>query len=119
MDGWGTESRVFRLAELTAKTAANGSESWDVARAAVVTGERVGIHESEQPKGATPNPAHKIEHSELICVREGALEFVHDGKTERVEAGGVIYVAKGTMHQLRNVGDGVVEYFVVAVGGDQ
>ena len=62
--------------------------------------------------------AHRIEHSEIICVREGTLEFQHDGVTERAAAGDVLFVAKGTMHGVRNAGAGPAAYFVLAIGGD-
>lgn len=115
---WSAASKVFRFAEMPARRNQNGSESRDVGRGALATGERVAVHESVQPAGVPPNPAHRIEHTELICVREGVLEFMHDGRIERAEAGDVILVAKGTMHAVRNVGAGPVSYFVVAIGGD-
>jgi mannose-6-phosphate isomerase-like protein (cupin superfamily) len=51
-------------------------------------------------------------------VQEGTVAFEHDGKSEKVGPGGVIYVAFGTMHRVRNVGDGPAKYFVVQIGGD-
>ena len=65
-----------------------------------------------------PNPAHRIQHSELILVEEGTLDYTHDGKTERAGAGSIIYVALGTLHAVRNVGDGTAKYVVIQIGGD-
>src|SRR5579875_2206039 len=113
-----TTSRVFRFNDLPAHSSPNGGESRNVLRGTLETGEHVAVHESVQPQGATPNPAHRIEHSEIICIREGAVEFQHDGVTERASAGDILLVAKGTMHGLRNVGGGPVAYFVIAIGGD-
>ena len=113
-----TESRVFVLEEMPVRKTANGGESWDVMHGALATGEVVGVHESEQPAGATQVPLHTIQHSELIVVREGTVGFEHDGKVETVGPGGVIYVAMGTQHRLKNVGDGPAKYVVVAIGGD-
>ena len=96
----------------------NGGKSWDVLDGILVTGEAVAIHESAQPPGLAPNPQHKIDHSEFILVREGTLEFQYDGKFERVGAGGVIFVAPGTMHTARNVGNGLANYVVISIGGD-
>ena len=119
MDGdLGAESRVFRFGTLPVRKAANGGEGRNVLHGALVTGEQVALHESMQPGKATPNAGHRIEHTEIICLREGKLEFVHDGLTESAEAGGILFVAKGTMHQLRSVGDVPAAYFVLAVGGD-
>ena len=38
--------------------------------------------------------------------------------TERAATGDVLFVAKGTMHRVRNVGDTPTAYFVLAIGGD-
>jgi quercetin dioxygenase-like cupin family protein len=96
----------------------NGAESRDVLRGALPTGEVVAVHESEQPAGATPNPPHTIQHSEIIVVIQGTIAFEHDGRSERVGSGGVIFVAPGTLHTVKNVGDGAAKYCVVQVGGD-
>jgi quercetin dioxygenase-like cupin family protein len=114
----GTHSKVYHFAAMPERKNANGSESFDVLRGELITGEPVSVHESVQPMGLAPNPAHVIQHTEVICVREGVLEFLHDGRTQRAAAGDVVFVAKGTRHQVRNVGDGPAAYFVVAVGGD-
>lgn len=115
---WPTESKVYRFAEMSVRKNANGSESRDFGGGALTTGERVRVHQTKQVAGLPPNPAHAIAHTEFICVREGTLEFTHDGKTDRAEVGDVLFVAKGSMHQVRNVGAGPASYFVVAIGGD-
>lgn len=115
---WPAESKVYRFAEMAVRRNANGSESRDVGSGALLTGERVRVHESVQAAGLLPNAAHTIVHTEFLCVREGALEFMHDGKVDRAEAGDVILIAKGTLHQVRNAGSGPVSYFVVSIGGD-
>ena len=113
-----SQAQVFPLDGMTMRKMPNGGESRDVVRGALVTGEAVGVHESVLPVGSVPNPQHVIQHSELIMVQEGTVEFEHGEKAERVGAGGVIYVALGTMHTLKNVGDVPAKYFVVAIGGD-
>ena len=112
------ESRVFAYEGMPVRTMANGGQSRDVVRGELATGEAVAVHESMQPAGMVPNVAHAIDHAEIMMVLEGSLEFQHDGKAERVGPGGVIYIARGTVHRVRNVGDGVVRYAVIAVGGD-
>lgn len=113
-----TQSRVFHFDSLTARRNPNGSESRDVVHGHLATGEHVAVHESTQPAGIPGNPPHRIDHTELICIREGTLEFQHDGITERASAGDILLVAKGTLHGVRNVGASPVSYFVVAIGGD-
>ena len=113
-----TKSRVFRLADLPVRKNPNGSESWNILHGRLPTGEQIALHVSMQPGGTVPSPAHRIEHSEIICLREGALGFQHDGVTEKAAAGDVLFVANGTMHGVRNMGTGSAAYFVLAIGGD-
>jgi quercetin dioxygenase-like cupin family protein len=111
-------SRTFALEDMPVRRMANGGESRDVVRGVLTTGEAIGIHASVQPVGMTPNPQHRIEHSEVICVLDGVLEFQQGEHAERVGPGGVIYVAFGTMHTVKNVGEVPARYVVLAVGGD-
>ena len=114
----GPDSRVIHYTDMPVTRMANGGESRSVVRGTTATGDPVSVHMSTQPKGAKPNPPHANQHTELFCVEEGALEIEHDGRVDRVEPGDVMLVAKGTVHQVRNAGDGPVTYFVVAIGGD-
>jgi mannose-6-phosphate isomerase-like protein (cupin superfamily) len=115
-------ARAIPFDTMPVRTAASGGESRDIAHGTLVTGERVNLHQTMQVVGQTPPPLHVIQHSEFICVREGEVEFEHevDGKVvaERVGPGGVLYVAFGTRHALKNVGPVPARYFVVAIGGD-
>jgi mannose-6-phosphate isomerase-like protein (cupin superfamily) len=112
------QAKVFPFGQMPVKIMANGGESRGIVEGVLATGESVALHESMQPVGSVPNPAHRIEHSEFIVVQDGTLEFDHDGKSEAVGAGGIIYVAFGTLHQVKNVGDVPAKYVVIAIGGD-
>jgi mannose-6-phosphate isomerase-like protein (cupin superfamily) len=112
------QSGVFAFDKMTVRKMVNGGENRDVLHGVLATGEVVGVRESMQPAGAVPVVLHTIQHSELIMVQEGTVAFEHDGKSETVGPGGVIYVALGTLHRIKNVGDGPAKYFVVQVGGD-
>ena len=111
-------ARVFSLNDTPAKTAPNGSVGRNVFSGTLATGEAVAVHETTQPAGAAPNPAHRIQHSEVIVVEEGTIEFEHDGKVERAGVGSIIYVAFGTLHAVKNVGAGPARYVVIQIGGD-
>lgn len=113
-----SQSKVFPFADGAVRKFPNGGEAHDLVLGLLKTGEAVRVHESMQPEGAVPNPAHAIDHSEFIIVLDGMLEFLHDGQTEIAGAGDVIYVAQGTMHQVRNMGKGPVRYAIVSIGGD-
>jgi mannose-6-phosphate isomerase-like protein (cupin superfamily) len=119
-DGAGvlSQSRVYTLEQMPVRKMANGGESRDVLRGTLTTGEVIGVHESQQPAGMKPNTPHTIQHTEVMVVIEGTLAFEHDGKSENVGPGGVIFVASGTLHTVRNVGEGPARYCVVQVGGD-
>lgn len=110
--------RVFDYDQMKVRTMPNGAESRVVFNGTLATGEQVGAHESMQPAGTVPPAPHKIQHSEFIVVEQGTLEFNHDGKQERAGPGSIIYVAFGTNHFVKNVGDGQVKYVVIQVGGD-
>jgi mannose-6-phosphate isomerase-like protein (cupin superfamily) len=111
-------SRVFAYNDMATTTAANGSVRHNAFSGTLATGEAISAHESMQPAGTAPGPAHRIQHSELIVVEEGTLEYTHDGKTDHAGAGSIIYVALGTLHSVRNVGDGPAKYVVFQIGGD-
>jgi mannose-6-phosphate isomerase-like protein (cupin superfamily) len=113
-----SQSRVFTPDQIPVRKMANGGESRDVLRGTLSTGEAIGVHESAQPAGMKPNTPHTIQHTEVIVVVEGTVAFEHDGKSEKVGPGGVIFVASGTLHTVRNVGEGTAKYCVVQVGGD-
>ena len=112
------EAKAFPVDAMATTTLANGQVRRQVLEGSLVTGEYVSLHTSASPARMTGVKAHVIKHSEIVCVQEGVLEFEHDGKFDRVGAGGVIYVAYGTNHAVRNVGDGVAKYFVLSIGGD-
>jgi mannose-6-phosphate isomerase-like protein (cupin superfamily) len=113
-----SQPKIFLLDQVPAHKMANGGESRNIVHGALPTGEVTALHESVLPVASTPNPPHKIEHTEFIVVVEGKVAFEHDGKSEKVGPGDVILVAKGTLHTLRNVGDVPAKYAVVAIGGD-
>jgi mannose-6-phosphate isomerase-like protein (cupin superfamily) len=113
-----SQAKVFTFDQLPVSRMANGGESRDIVRGALATGEVVALHESVLPVGSKPNPQHKIEHSEFILIQSGDVEFEHGDKTERLGAGGVVYVAYGTLHTLKNVGSVPAKYFVIQIGGD-
>src|SRR5471030_1952197 len=111
-------AKVFAMGAIAETKQANGAGRKMVFDGKLATGEAISAHESTAPAGTLAAPAHKIAHSEFIMVMEGTMEFVHDGKTDRANAGDVIYVAYGTNHQVRNAGDGVARYLVFQMGGD-
>ena len=83
------------------------------------TGESVEMHETTLMPGQTPHPPHKHVHGEFMLIREGTVEFVANGNSERLGPGGVIYAASQEMHSLKNVSTVPANYFVIAIGTEQ
>ena len=111
-------SGVFPYEQMTPRKTANGTESRNALTGTLATGETIAVHESTQPVGTPLVELHRIGHSELIVVQQGTVAFEHDGKEERVGPGGLVYVAFGTVHRVKNVGDVPAKYVVIAIGGD-
>jgi len=110
-----SDQHASRFESLPVKKNANG-ESRPVMQGVLPTGEAIEMHETSLLPGHMPHPAHKHRHSEIMCVREGTLEFDNNGKPERVGPGGVIFAASNVMHGVKNVGDTTAQYFVIAIG---
>ncbi|MCU1320106.1 MAG: Cupin 2 conserved barrel domain protein [Edaphobacter sp.] len=114
-----SQAEVLVFDQMPANKTASGGESRNLQHGALTTGETVALHESMLPAGSVSGPQqHVIQHSELIVVREGTVMFEHGDKADKAGPGDVIYVAFGTMHRLRNVGDAPAKYVVIAIGGD-
>ena len=113
-----SQARVYPFDQMQVRKMANGGESRDVLRGELPTGEIIAVHESQQPARMAPNAPHTIQHTEVMVVVEGTLAFEHDGKSEKVGPGGVIFVAMGTMHTVKNIGSVPAKYMVLQIGGD-
>jgi mannose-6-phosphate isomerase-like protein (cupin superfamily) len=113
-----SESEVWSSNRMPAIMSMKGGNRWNVLQGVLATGEAIAVHKSLQPVGIPPNPPHTVQHSELILVQEGTLLFEYDGGSEKIGPGGVIFVALGTRHAARNVGDVPAKYLVIAIGGD-
>jgi len=109
------DQHAIRFEDLPMRKTANG-ETRPVMQGVLPTGEPIEMHETSLLPGHMPHPAHKHRHSEIMCIREGTLEFQNDGKPERVGPGGVVFAASNVMHGLKNVGDTTAQYFVIAIG---
>ena len=109
------QQRAIRFEDLPVKKTANG-ETRPVFQGRLPTGESIEMHETSLPPGHMPHPAHKHRHSEIMCIREGTLEFDNNGTPERIGPGGVVFAASNVMHGLKNVGDTTAQYFVIAIG---
>ncbi len=111
------QSGSFPWDSLVPKTSADGaSTARAIFKGKLATGESVEVHETTLNVGGTPHPPHHHLHSEMLLVREGTIEFMVNGKSYRVGAGGAAFAASNEEHAARNAGDTPATYFVVAIG---
>jgi pimeloyl-ACP methyl ester carboxylesterase/quercetin dioxygenase-like cupin family protein len=78
----------------------------------------VEMHETVLGPGTTTHAPHRHPNEEIIVLAEGTLEAYFDEKTEKVEAGSVIWLASNQMHSVRNVGATPCRYFVIEFRGN-
>ena len=105
-------SGVFQWAALKVDSTKTG-ERRSVFDTPTATLDRFESHVTTLNPGEVPHAAHKHPEEELMIVKEGTLEAVLDGQTNRVEAGGYIFCASNEMHGLRNIGTNRATYFVL------
>ena len=109
-------SGSFAFEKLPVKTAPSGVQTRAVFKGKLATGESIETHATTLPPGAMPHPPHHHVHSEMFCMREGKLELTVNGKSYRLEPGGVGFVRSNEEHGVKNVGATPANYFVVEMG---
>ncbi len=80
-------------------------------------GFKVEMHETTLGPGTLAHAPHKHANEEIIILAEGTLEAYFDEKTEKVEAGSVIWLASNQMHSVRNAGATPCRYYVIELRG--
>lgn len=96
----------------------NGTQRWNGPNGTIASGEAIGMHVSVVPSGTPAVALHRIDHTEIIVVQQGTLEYTHDGVTDSAPAGSILYVARGTNHFVKNAGPDTARYTVLQIGGD-
>ena len=110
-------SGAFRFADLQPHKNANGSgEARSITKGSTPTGEQVEVHETALLPGQTPHAPHRHKHSEFWLIREGDVEITINGKAYRLGPGSAAFAASNDEHGIKNVGQIVANYFVVAIG---
>jgi quercetin dioxygenase-like cupin family protein len=77
------------------------------------------MHETILGPGMETHAPHKHVHEEIVIVIEGTVEAYLEGKTEKAEAGSVIYFASNQMHSARNAGGTPCRYYVIELRGSE
>jgi XRE family transcriptional regulator, regulator of sulfur utilization len=71
------------------------------------------IHITTLNAGESPHAPHKHPDEELIVIKEGTVESLVNGQTQRVGPGSIIFQAANQLHSIKNVGDGPATYHVI------
>lgn len=108
-------SKAYLYEDLAVKES-NGNKSRAVLDGLTHTGYEVELHITELGPGLAPHAAHRHAHEEIVMLRTGALDVTIEGKTTRVTAGSVVYVASNELHGWKNAGETPAQYFVIALG---
>lgn len=105
-------STVFNWSDLKVSSTKVG-ERRSVFDAPTVTLERFESHITTINSGETPHAPHQHPEEEMMILKEGTVEMVQNGQTNRVEAGGMIFCASGELHGMRNIGKVPATYYVI------
>lgn len=82
------------------------------------TGFKLEAHQTVLGPGVVTHAPHQHLHEEIIVLLEGTLEAWFDEKTEKMEAGSLIWLASNQMHSVRNIGTTPCKYLVIELRGD-
>jgi quercetin dioxygenase-like cupin family protein len=105
-------SSVFNWSSLPVETKPTG-ERRQVFDSPTATLDRLESHITTLNPGEVPHAAHQHPEEELFILKEGTLEVMQNGRTNRVEAGGMIFCAANEPHGWRNIGTNRAVYYVV------
>ena len=113
-----SRTQLFKFGELKVSNNKNGGWGRPVLHGTLPTGEFLEVHETMLPPGKMPHMPHKHNNSEFLLIREGQLQYLHDGGKEMLGARDVIYTASMKPHGLLNVGTTPAIYYVVSIGAE-
>lgn len=87
----------------------------EVFDAPTVTTERFRCHVTTLNGGEISHPPHRHPEEEVILVKEGLVEVVINGETQRAGVGSVFFFASNDEHGLKNAGSDPASYYVIRV----
>ena len=105
-------SRIFNWSDLKVEPTRTG-ERRAVFDAPTATLDRFECHITTINPGESPHAPHRHAEEELMILKEGTLEAMQNGVTNRVEAGGIIFQGSNEFHGARNIGSNAATYFVL------
>lgn len=116
-DGQILPARAYKYEDLPVKVNKT-SRGRAVLKGDTHSGFPIELHMTELDPGQAPHAPHRHVHEEIFMLREGTVDLTISGKTTRLSAGSVAYVASNELHGLVNSGSEAAHYFVIALGND-
>jgi uncharacterized cupin superfamily protein len=107
-------SSVFNWKDFKAETTKTG-ERREVFDSPTATLTRMEMHITTLNPGEAPHLPHHHPEEELMILKEGTVQEVQNGVTNRVEAGGVIFCASEEIHGMLNIGTNRATYYVLKI----
>ncbi len=105
---------IFNWKNLKVETKPSG-ERRAVFDSPTATLDRLECHITTLNPGESPHAPHRHPEEELMLVKEGTVEEIFEGQTNRVDAGGVIFCASNELHGMKNIGTNQATYFVIKI----
>lgn len=75
--------------------------------------DRLDCHITTLNPGEAPHAPKPHAGEELIIIKEGTIEALQNGRTNRVGAGSILFELPNEVQGMRNVGDTPATYFVI------
>ena len=75
--------------------------------------DRLDCHVTTLNPGESPHLPKPHDGEELIIIKEGTIEALQNGRTNRIGAGSILFELPDEVQGMRNVGDTPATYFVV------
>jgi mannose-6-phosphate isomerase-like protein (cupin superfamily) len=108
-------AKVYEYADLPVKI--NGeNQGRAVFDGLTHSGYPVELHMTRLGPGQAPHPPHKHVNEEVLMLKNGQLDATFGGRTTRLQAGSIIYMASMEEHGWKNPGPEPAEYWVIALG---
>ncbi len=75
--------------------------------------DQMSVHVTMLPPGASAHPPHAHPEEEMILLKEGSLEALHNGERKSMSAGSILFIAPNDMHGVTNNGNSQAVYYVI------
>jgi len=106
------KSMVFDWNSIEARPTKTGSQR-PFFKTRTGTLDQLSCHVTTLDPGQAAHAPHQHPEEELIILKEGTLEALHNGVTKPMSAGSILFLAPNDLHGVKNVGAAPATYFVI------